>query len=60
MKRTRQDPAEAVYKMLSAMYKPLEARLLSRITPDQVKQYKKFSYMKKIQMLDNYAAKLGL
>lgn len=60
MKQTKNDPAEAVYKMLSAQYKPLEAMLLKRITPEQVKQYKKMSYMKKIMILDKYASRLGL
>lgn len=56
--------AKSMYEMMSAMYKPVEKKMLDdakKVKPDFINSYKKFSYMKKICVLDAYASKvLGL
>jgi hypothetical protein len=57
---TKKDPAKFLYDMLAGQYKPLEAQLLKRITPAQVKQYRAMSYARRIMILDKYAGSIGL
>ena len=56
--------AKELYKMMAGMYKPVENKMLEyalKMKPDFIKKYKKFSYMKKICILDKYASEvLGL
>ena len=54
------DPAKAVYDLLAVQYKPLEAKLLSGLSPENTKKYIAMSYTKKIIVLDKFAEYLGL
>ena len=51
--------AKKVYKILSFQYKVIE-KDMKDIAPEVYEQYKKLSFAKKIQYLDNMAAKLGM
>lgn len=52
---------QTVYKMLSFQYKPVERHMFARITPDQVKLYKRLPATRKISILDKWADKfMGL
>ena len=58
------DPAKFMFNMLSAMYKPIEKRLIADCIKaghgEIVTKYNTGSYMLKIAMLDKYAQHLGL
>lgn len=56
----QQDSSKIVYEMLSFQYKPLEKRLLRRLTPSMQDKYLSSSYITKIKVLDKFAAELGL
>jgi len=56
----KKDAAKAVFQMLAFQYKPLE-KVLKQEFPKLYPRYKKFSYAKKIKVLDMLASDyLGL
>jgi len=52
--------AEQIFKMLSFQYAPLEKALREAMSDENRKNYDNLPAERKIQVLDNVAAKIGL